>query len=146
MLFDLEHCIAFTVKTTSKTTSACRGMAQEASNYMNYSLILIMISMILSLPAGNVSSMGCSDNIVFDGKGAGQVVFNATVHTSKGIPCSDCHEARGLSFALFEMKKGSDTITMRKLRLGSSCGYCHDGKKAFSVTDYLDCSKCHHKT
>jgi c(7)-type cytochrome triheme protein len=105
-----------------------------------------MISMILSLQAGNAASMGCVDNIVFDGKGAGKVVFDAAAHTSKGIRCSDCHEGRGFSFALFEMKKGADTFSMRKMQMGSSCGYCHDGKKAFSVTKHLDCSKCHHKT
>jgi c(7)-type cytochrome triheme protein len=112
---------------------------------MNYSLILIMISMILGLHAGNASSKGCEDNIVFEGGGAGQVVFNAAVHTSRGYTCSYCHEGRGFSFALFDMKKGSDTITMRKMALGSSCGYCHDGKKAFSTTDNLGCSKCHRK-
>ena len=110
---------------------------------MNYFLMIMV--MILCSPAGNTSAMECQNNIVFDGKGSGQVVFNVTAHTSKGITCSDCHEGRSFSFALFEMKKGSDTITMRKMQLGSSCGYCHDGKKAFSVTNNLDCSKCHRK-
>ncbi len=106
---------------------------------------LIIIGMILSSLAGNTSAMGCENNIVFDGKDAGQVVFNVTAHISKGITCSDCHEGRGFSFALYEMKKSIYTITMRKMQLGASCGYCHDGNKAFSVTDNLGCSKCHHK-
>lgn len=117
---------------------------------MNYSLILILISMILSLSAGNAFSRGCEDNIVFDGKGAGQVTFNVSAHTSKGISCADCHEGSGFSFALFDMKIGADTISMRKMQLGSSCGHCHNGQKggknAFSVTNSLNCAKCHHKT
>jgi len=118
------------------------SMAEKTSP-MNY--FQIIIGMILCSFAGTASAGGCEDNIVFDGKGAGQVVFRSTTHTSKGITCSDCHEGRGFSFALFEMKKGSDVISMRKMEVGSSCGYCHDGKKAFSATDNLSCSKCHHK-
>jgi len=109
---------------------------------MNY---LIVIGLILGSLAGNTYAMGCANNIVFDGKGAGQVIFNGTVHTSKGYACSYCHEGGGFSFALFDMKKGANTITMRKMQFGSSCGYCHDGKKAFSATDNLRCSNCHHK-
>lgn len=105
----------------------------------------MITGMVLCSLAGYASATGCEDNIVFDGKGAGQVVFNVTVHTSKGYTCYYCHEKHGFSSALFEMKKGSDTITMRKMELGSSCGYCHDGKKAFSATDNLSCSKCHRK-
>ncbi|MHB8844952.1 MAG: c(7)-type cytochrome triheme domain-containing protein [Nitrospirota bacterium] len=116
---------------------------------MNYSLILLLTG-ILSLLAGNASSRGCEDNIVFDGKGAGQVVFSVSAHTAKGISCADCHEGSGFSFALFDMKIGADAISMRKMQLGSSCGHCHNGKNsgknAFSVTNTLNCSKCHHKT
>ena len=106
----------------------------------------MIIGMILSSLSGNASAMGCVDNIAYDGKGAGQVVFNVKAHTSKGITCSDCHERHGFSFALFDMKKGANAITMRKMQFGSSCGYCHDGKKSFSATDNLACSKCHHKS
>lgn len=113
---------------------------------MNYAQILIMISMILGLFAGNASALGCDDNVVYEGKGAGQVVFNVAAHTSKGITCSDCHEGQGFSFALFEKKIGSDAISMRKMELGSSCGHCHNGKKAFSVTNQLNCAKCHNKS
>jgi len=110
---------------------------------MNYCIMIT--GLFLCSLAGNASAAGCEENIVFDGKDAGQVVFSVSVHTTKGYTCSYCHEGHGLSFALFNMKKGSDTITMRKMELGSSCGYCHDGKEAFSATDILSCSKCHRK-
>lgn len=120
------------------------------TNTMNYSLILVMMGVLLGILTGNASSKGCDDGIVFDGKGAGQVVFNSTTHASKGITCADCHEGGVFSFALFEMKAGANTISMRKMELGSSCGHCHNGRKggknAFSVTNSLNCSKCHHKT
>jgi phosphate transport system substrate-binding protein len=115
---------------------------------MNYLLMIIgilLFSLAGSSLAGNVGAERCGANIMYEGKGAGQVVFDGTLHSSKGFSCSVCHEQHGLSSALFEMKKGADAISMRKMQLGSSCGYCHDGTKAFSVTDYLQCANCHHK-
>ena len=107
-------------------------------------VVRMIVFVILCSFAGYSSADECSD-IVFEGQGAGQVVFNLQAHTAKGLTCASCHEGKGFSFALFEMKRGGDNITMRVMERGSSCGYCHDGKKAFSVTASLDCDKCHHK-
>jgi len=115
----------------------------EKETGMHY--FLIIIYMLLCSFAGNAHAGGCGVTIKYDGKGAGQVVFNGKVHTSKGLVCPDCHEGRDFLPALFEMKKGADLISMRKMQLGRSCGYCHDGKQAFSATDSFDCSKCHRK-
>ena len=120
-------------------------MTHDVENLKNMNYYLMIIGIILYSLSGNTSATECVNNIEYDGKGAGQVVFNVTAHTSKGISCSDCHEGHGLSFALFDMKKGTNTITMRKMQMGSSCGHCHDGKKAFSATDNLRCANCHHK-
>lgn len=118
-------------------------MACKRNNDMKH--YLIIIGLILHFFAGNASAKGCENNVVFDGGGAGQVVFNVTAHTSKGITCADCHEGHLFSFSLFEMKTGADNISMRNMELGSYCGHCHDGKRAFSVADNLACSKCHRK-
>jgi c(7)-type cytochrome triheme protein len=114
---------------------------------MNY--LLMIICMLLCSLAGNTGAdtgvESCGVNITYDGKGAGQVIFDGMLHAAKGIACSVCHDEHGFSSALFKKKKGADVISMRKMQLGSSCGYCHDGTKAFSATDYLQCSNCHHK-
>jgi len=118
-------------------------LSRKNKTEMKYLLLLTCI--ILCSFAGNARAMECGVNIRYEGKGAGQVVFDATLHTSKGITCADCHEQHGFSPALFEMKTGANVISMRKMQLGSSCGRCHDGKQAFSSTNFLNCANCHHK-
>lgn len=116
---------------------------QEKKTGMNY--LMISISMLLCSLAVNAHAEGCGGTVIYEGKRAGQVVFDRTLHVSKGLTCSDCHEGKAFSFALFEMKKGANMLSMRNMELGRSCGYCHDGKKAFSTTNSLHCSKCHLK-
>jgi c(7)-type cytochrome triheme protein len=103
------------------------------------------VIMVLLFANGKAYAQICGTNFTYEGKGAGEVVFDPEVHLSKGLTCSECHEGRGLISALFEMKKGANEVSMRKMSLGRSCGYCHDGKKTFSTTDDLQCAKCHHK-
>ena len=63
-------------------------------------------------------AVGCDDTIKYDGQGAGQVIFDESLHTAKGLKCADCHEGRFLSFAIFEMKKGAGITTMKRMELG----------------------------
>jgi len=77
--------------------------------------------------------------VEFDGKGAGKVVFDGKVHADKGLKCAECHPA------VFKMKKGGDTITMKDMNDGKNCGVCHNGTKAFSSKDAASCAKCHKK-
>ncbi len=86
-------------------------------------------------------AMSCGTVTVYGGGGAGQVVFDGKLHSEKGLNCVDCHEGRAFSSALFEMKKGADVMSMRKMELGRSCGYCHP----VSMNDTLTCDKCHKK-
>ncbi|MFH1518217.1 MAG: c(7)-type cytochrome triheme domain-containing protein, partial [Pseudomonadota bacterium] len=69
------------------------------------------------------------------------MTFDGKSHADKGLKCPDCH----VKPKLFEMKKGSDKITMAAMNEGKFCGTCHDGKKAFSVKAPADCVKCHEK-
>jgi c(7)-type cytochrome triheme protein len=41
---------------------------------------------------------------------------------------------------LFDMRAGSDTLTMSAMQKGEACGACHDGDVAFSL---LNCTTCH---
>ena len=116
---------------------------KEKNSGMNY--LPIVIYMLLCSLAVNAHAEGCGANTLYEGKGAGQVLFDGQFHASKGLSCSDCHEGNAFSFALFEMKRGATKISMRNMELGRSCGSCHDGKQAFSATDSLNCSKCHQK-
>jgi c(7)-type cytochrome triheme protein len=65
-------------------------------------------------------------------EGAGPVQF---LHESHGaFACNECHPKS------FAMKKGGSKMTMAGMYQGKSCGFCHDGKKAFAS---MQCAKCH---
>jgi len=108
--------------------------------YILMTLILALCSL-----AGRSYADGCGVKVTYPGQGAGKVIFDGAVHLSKGIPCDRCHEGQGFNFALFEKKRGSTIMSMKKMENGRSCGYCHDGKKSFSVADMTACSRCHQK-
>lgn len=79
--------------------------------------------------------------LTYQGKGAGEVIFDGAVHAAKGLACSVCHESQGLLPAMFEMKKNGNFISMRKIVMGLSCGNCHK----VTMNDTSTCSTCHHK-
>lgn len=59
--------------------------------------------------------------------------FNHEIHAGL-FSCKECHPK------LFTMKAGSNNILMNDIYKGEFCGFCHNGKKAFSS---LECSRCH---
>lgn len=81
-------------------------------------------------------AIGTGKQVEFDGKTQGKVIFDGKAHADKGYKCADCHTKP----KLFAMKKAP--LKMDDMKAGNSCGACHDGKKAFNVTD---CTKCHKK-
>ena len=92
----------------------------------------------LMLSIGNVMAVPSGKTVEFASP-RGKVIFDGKAHADKGLKCADCHT----NPKLFEMKKGSDKITMAAMNEGKFCGTCHDGKKAFSVKAPADCVKCH---
>ena len=110
---------------------------------MKYALVALCL--LLGSHAVPVLAEDCGVKITYEGKGAGEVVFDGSLHSSKGLTCASCHDGLGLSNPLFEKKKRANNMSMRKMDLGRSCGYCHDGKNSFSTAKMTDCSKCHHK-
>ena len=68
-------------------------------------------------------------------KGAGRVIFSHTFHMGKKYRCDDCH------FKVFGTGTMAKRYTMKQMEEGKSCGACHNGKQAFSVTG--SCGRCH---
>lgn len=68
-------------------------------------------------------------------KAAGTVKFSHKAHIDLNISCAGCHET------IYKPAKGNKTATMNDMEKGKSCGACHDGKKAFSVS--ANCATCH---
>jgi c(7)-type cytochrome triheme protein len=71
--------------------------------------------------------------IVVMGKGKEEVLFQHETHTSSA-KCRDCHSAP------FQIKKGSNRITLREHPTKKYCFGCHDGKQSFS---WNNCHRCH---
>jgi c(7)-type cytochrome triheme protein len=64
------------------------------------------------------------------------VKFSHTAHLSM-YKCSDCHTGT------FPLKSGNKPVSMSEMQKGKSCGVCHDGKAAFTVSG--NCDSCHVK-
>ncbi len=69
------------------------------------------------------------------GKDTPPSVFPHWFHRIR-FKCSSCHPA------IFEMKAGSNPITMTALRRGEFCASCHNGTIAFEV-GFTTCVRCH---
>jgi len=93
-------------------------------------------------PTGKAAAAAGPPPIAFraDANSPGKVTFHHGKHLSAGAKCADCHPG------VFAMKKGSATLTMDAMGEGKTCGYCHDGKRAFGVTDGDKCMNCHTAT
>jgi c(7)-type cytochrome triheme protein len=74
-------------------------------------------------------------SISFKVKGASEVVFSHEVHIAKtGGKCKSCHNGKVIT----GKEKG---VTMAQMEKGTTCGACHNDKRAFTVVG--NCGKCH---
>lgn len=70
-------------------------------------------------------------------------IFSHKKHTQREkLRCIECHPK------VFIMKVGKNVVkkgqlTMAEMKKGKYCGNCHNGHKAFSVTDIASCKRCH---
>lgn len=72
-------------------------------------------------------------DVIFKVKETGSVLFKHAVHLKSTPQCSSCHNS------LF--KTGSNPrVSMSAMEKGKSCGACHNGKNAFTLSN---CTKCH---
>lgn len=66
------------------------------------------------------------------------VVFRHETHVAfENNRCTGCHPKP------FRLLKPTKRIAHNEMETGGSCGVCHDGKKAFGVTDPTACAVCH---
>ena len=65
------------------------------------------------------------------------IVFSHKLHTDM-FNCSECHNK------VFRPKANSNQVGMKRMEAGESCGACHNGDAAFSVSG--DCTTCHNNS
>jgi len=102
-------------------------------------IFLWIVTTLLCSPPMPAEGVPPGRTLEWDGNGGGAVVFDGTLHSSKGAVCTDCHPK------LFMMKQGSTEITMKKMFRGEACGGCHNGERAFDAKDLKTCRRCHRK-
>ncbi len=84
-----------------------------------------------------VARIGGGD-ITFKPEKAKEVIFSHDFHVKDlGLACQKCHPG------LYLTKEKDKPVTMAAMAQGKSCGACHNGKGAFSVSVKDQCSKCH---
>jgi c(7)-type cytochrome triheme protein len=74
-------------------------------------------------------------DITFNVKGISAAVFSHKIHLDMDYKCSTCHTK------IFPYKAVSGQFTMSDMEHNKSCGTCHNGKDAFTVSG--SCDKCH---
>jgi len=78
---------------------------------------------------------GKTRNVNYRMKGATEVVFSHDLHIDKTKgKCRSCHNGKVIT-------GNSKNVTMKEMEKGRTCGACHNGKGAFTVTG--NCSRCH---
>lgn len=90
---------------------------------------------IVVMAATGVGARVGGGDITYEVQGAGKAIFSHDSHVSKGLKCTDCHDA------LYVTKEKHKHVSMSEMQKGKSCGACHNGKKAFDVK--AGCNNCH---
>jgi c(7)-type cytochrome triheme protein len=90
------------------------------------------------MPGSQGEAEFLGDNTLARAEGGGDNTFPVSrfphwVHRIR-YRCSACHPS------LFDMRAGTDTLTMAMLQGGQACGACHNDDVAFGM---LDCARCH---
>ena len=99
----------------------------------------IIVAMVMVFAFVATAAMANMKPVSYEPKGADKVVWDNKTHMSKGLKCTDCHDA------IFKKKVGGNPMTMKDMEAGKGCGACHNGTKAFGVKDAATCAKCHKK-
>lgn len=101
-------------------------------------LQFFLILAIMVAFAGSGFAVSSGKTVEYAGGSAGKVLFDEKTHGDKGLKCTDSHTR------VFPMKKGTK-ITMVEMNEGRNCGACHNGQKAFKLSEQANCEKCHKK-
>ncbi len=121
---------------TARLTDVNFNHEKESTMIKEIIMMVFIFLALVSIPA-NILAVPLGKSITWEGGGQGTVKFEGNEHSEKGYKCESCHPS------LFQKKKGSAKMTMALLDKGEYCGYCHNGKVAFSSSDPKKCHECH---
>ena len=94
--------------------------------------------MVLFLAASPALAVIGGGDIVIKVEGMASVLYSHDYHVSKAkLKCAECHPR------LYKRSAQHAVVGMANMQKGKSCGSCHNGKKAFDVSDKKQCATCH---
>jgi len=97
-------------------------------------VVLLVLSLLFIVDAANAEYADVVLNKNSDKEGVRPVIFPHWFHRIR-FQCRVCHQELG-----FEMRVGSNKVTMEGIIDGKFCGACHDGETAWSADN---CDLCH---
>lgn len=99
----------------------------------------LIFTLLLAFCPTLVLARWIQDKVVMPVAATGPVEFSHYNHLEAvGKNCPTCHNT------LFDIVSAKNpTTTMAEMGKGKSCGACHNGSKAFAVSDNKNCSTCH---
>jgi c(7)-type cytochrome triheme protein len=101
-------------------------------------LMILAILLMVALPSV-LYGRWIKDKVYLQTDSVGKVEFSHYTHMemeSIGKNCPTCHND-----VFHIVTKKNPAFTMADMEEGKACGFCHNGKEAFSVTG--DCTTCH---
>lgn len=104
---------------------------------MRTTLAILVIAAVL-LPCSVGLAAGGGD-ITFSVQNGDPVHFSHDYHLKlRGLKCAACHFQKFMKGAGYEMKK-------EEITKNGFCAHCHNGMKAFDVSNEKNCTRCHRK-
>lgn len=101
--------------------------------------LVLALGFAITVAAQSLPRLPGALNLAKSADSPGQVVFNHETHVDSAKPaCTNCHPRE---FRILKADAGKRAIRHSEMEKGRECGACHDGKKAFALTD--DCTACH---
>ncbi len=109
---------------------------EQGERTMNLKIWLGVVSVVFA--GSSAWAVIGGGEIKFPVPGRPTVVYSHEDHVIKAkLKCTDCH------YQIYTNHAQHKAVGMEGMRNGKSCGICHNGTRAFSVADQLNCSKCH---
>lgn len=104
---------------------------------MGMGRLLSGFAVLLFAVSSAAAAVGGGD-IIFPAEGMTSVLFSHEFHVNKAKNrCTECH------YGLYTSRAQHKTVGMAGMQKGKSCGACHNGTRAFGVTDNKHCATCH---
>lgn len=102
--------------------------------YPVFIVIFLALSLLFATEQADAEYADVVLNKYSDKEGVRPVIFPHWFHRIR-FQCRVCHQELG-----FEMRAGSNKVTMEGIIDGKFCGACHNGETAWSVDN---CDLCH---